>query len=322
MHIAETYSPADRIPSTKIITFEGEARSGKGTSVRAVRERLVAEGRKVVVIDQGQKFRTLAKLAVERGVELSEQAEVTTFLASPQTRPAMLKLLNKVAKMRPGAVNDLLYTQQISNGSSEIGKNAKAHPLVVGLLFDEVRQAATNGIDTVLIDGRAMEKYGRQMAEEHMGQFAMGFYFRCDAAIAARRIMGNFMDVDAMGVDQKLELLETITKVSNRNRDDTLREVDPMHEPANAYPLHTADFNVSDPVYVHQATLDALMSGMVSINTSYTRSVAEMTDPVVALATHALELHDRELERFTGNPQLWSGFQEFEDPRRSVLSGF
>jgi cytidylate kinase len=317
MHIAETFGPSDTIPRTKVITFEGEARSGKGTSVRAVQDRLVADGRTVVVIDQGQKFRVLAKLALDRGVDLLDQAAVTAFLSSPETRPAMLELLNKVVALEPDAINDLLYIRDISAGSAHIAQNAKAHPLVVGLLFDQVRKAVAEDIDTILVDGRAMEQYGRQMAKEQIAQFVMGFYFRCDASIAARRTTGIFVDMNVMSVDEKLRLLEEITKISDRNRQDTLRDVDSMLEPANAYPLHAADFDLNNIAYVHQATLDAMLSGMVSMNTSYTRSVEEMTDPVVALAAHALELHDAELTRFTRDQNLWTSFEAFGDSRRA-----
>jgi cytidylate kinase len=318
MHIAETFGPTDTIPKTKIITFEGEARSGKGTSVRAVHDQLIKENRQVVVIDQGQKFRVLAKLALDRGVILQDQAAVTVFLRDPATRPNMLELLGSLKSMDTEAINALLYTQDVSSGSAQIAQNANAHPLAVGLLFDQVEKAVEDDADTVLIDGRSMEKYGRQMAEQKKAQFVVGFYFRCDASIAARRTTGIFVDMDAMSVEEKLRLLEAITKIGDRNRQDTHREVDPMLEPGNAYPLHAADFAANDTEFVHQATLDALLSGMVSMNTSYTRSVEEMTEPVVAIATRALSLHDTELERFTAERKLWSDFKEFDDPRRTA----
>jgi cytidylate kinase len=320
MHIAETFGPTDTIPKAKVITFEGEARSGKGTSVRAVYDKLIDEGRNVVVIDQGQKFRVLAKLAHDKNVALQDQAAVTQFLRSPDTRPAMLELLGSLVGMEQDEVNALLYTQEVSTGSAQVAQNADAHPLAVGLLFDQVQKEVENGADTILIDGRSMEKYGRQMAEQKKVQFVLGFYFRCDASIAARRTTGIFVDMDAMSTDEKLRLLEAITKIGDRNRQDTLRDVDPMLEPANAYPLHAADFLVEDRDFIRQATLDALLSGMVSMNTSYTRSVEEMTEPVVALATRALALHDKELERFTNDPKIWSDFSEFDDPRRSIIS--
>jgi cytidylate kinase len=318
MHIAETFGPNDTIPKTKIITFEGEARSGKGTSVRAVRDQLMRDGRSVVVIDQGQKFRVLAKQALDSGVNLEDQSAVTTFLRDPGTRPAMLELLASLKEHQQAAVDAQLYNQAVSTGSAQIAQNADAHPLVVGLLFDEVQASVEAGADTVLIDGRSMEKYGRQMAEQQIAQFVVGFYFRCDASIAARRVTGIFMDIDAMDDAKRLELFSAIIKVSDRNRADTLREVDAMLEPENAYPLHPAKFMSDDADFVQQATLNALFSGMISINTSYTRSVEEMVQPVVALATTALELHDTELDRFATEPALWQHCDEFGDPRRSV----
>jgi cytidylate kinase len=320
MHIAETFGPDDVVPKTKIITFEGEARSGKGTSVRAVRDQLTSDGRTVVVIDQGQKFRVLAKLALDRGVDLLDEAAVAEFLHDSGTRPALLNLLTALKTMEQAEIDDLLYIQAVSTGSAQVAQNADAHPLAVGLLFDEVEQSVTDGADTILIDGRSMEKYGRQMAEQKKAQFVMGFYFRCDASIAARRITGIFMDIDAMDDAKRLELFSAIIKVSDRNRADTLREVDAMLEPENAYPLHPAKFINDDAEYVRQATLNALLCGVVSINTSYTRSVEEMTRPVVALSTHALSLHDKELERFSTDPSLWLSAREFNDPRRVLTA--
>ncbi len=284
--------PAKAAPATKVLTFEGEARSGKGTSVQAVRESLVARGRSVLFIDQGVKFRTLAKLARDKGVSLDDQAQLTDFLLDPDSRRAMLELLDQVTRMERSEIDALLYTPEVTTGSAQVGANPNAHPIVIELLFDQVRQAVQAGTDIVLIDGRRMEHYGRQMADEGVAQFVLGFYFRCDAAIAARRVTGIFVDMDKMNTDEKLQLLDAITKVSDRNRQDVLRSVDPMLEPANAYPLHTAVFQVDDEAYVTQAAMDALLSGIVSINTSYTRSVAEMTEPVVALASRALALFE------------------------------
>lgn len=277
---------------TRLITFEGEARSGKGTSVRAVREALQAAGHEVSFIDQGQKFRAFARLALDRQVPLEDQNAVSEFLNDPTARDEMLALLKTVGKMEQPEIDALLYTQEVATGSAQIGMNPHSQHLLVDVLFDQVQNIVTDDKpDIILIDGRDMADKGRKMANQGIAQFLLGYYFRCDTAIAARRTEGIFVEMDKMNVDEKLQLLDAITRISDRNRQDALRSVYPMREPANAYPLHTADFQVDDKAYVTQAAKSALESGVVSIDTSYTRSVQEMTGPVMALTTRALELH-------------------------------
>lgn len=276
---------------TRLITFEGEARSGKGTSVRAVRGALQEAGRNVFFIDQGQKFRAFARLALDRNVPLEDQSAIGKFLDDPAVRDEMLELLKTVSSMEQPEIDALLYTQEIATGAAQIGMNPRSQHLLVDVLFDQVRNlVADDKPDVILIDGRDMANKARKMAEEGIAEFLLGFYFRCDTAIAARRTEGIFVEMGKMNVDEKLQLLDAITRISDRNRQDALRSVHPMREPANAYPLHTADFRVDDEEYVTQAAKSALASGVVSIDTSYTRSVQEMTGPVMVLTTRALEL--------------------------------
>jgi len=58
-------SASTRAGRARLITFEGEARSGKGTSARAARKALERAGQRVTFIDNGQKYRVLARLAVD-----------------------------------------------------------------------------------------------------------------------------------------------------------------------------------------------------------------------------------------------------------------
>jgi len=289
--------PGTEVPDAMVMTFEGEARSGKGTSVRAVRAALEAEGYEVTIIDQGIKFRALAKIGVDQGVDLDNDDAITDFLQAEDTQPAMLDLLARVRTMTKEEVDDLLYTPDIGAGSGKIGNNSIVHPIVISILFAEVERAIEDGADIVLIDGRCMEKYGRQMTERKIAQYVMGFYFRCDTSIAGRRTSGIFIDMDHMCDEDKLRLLSEITRASDRNKSDAQREVDPMVEPAGAYTLRPAEFDHSSPERVREAALEIVNgTGMVSMDTSYTRSVEEMTNPVVVLALEVLNVR-KELYR-------------------------
>jgi cytidylate kinase len=55
----------------KVVTFDGEARSGKGTIAQATKDYLRDEcGYEVMLIDRGQTFRVLVVAAANAGVDL------------------------------------------------------------------------------------------------------------------------------------------------------------------------------------------------------------------------------------------------------------
>ena len=274
-----------------LITFEGEARSGKGTSVHAVYKALQAAGHSVVFIDQGQKFRAVAYQALEQGISLQDESALTEFLANADTKAAVISFITSLTHMSEADIQSLLYTPEIASGSAAVGVNRTAQELLPHLLFEQVAHITqTKSADIILIDGRDIATLAWHIDTIGMADFLLGYYFRCDTAIAARRTEGIFVDMDSMSIDEKLQLLEAITRISDRNRIDALRSVNPMREPANAYPLHTVDFVLDDEAYVTQVALDVLVGKMVSINTSYTQNVQEMLDPVVALTARAVEL--------------------------------
>ncbi len=275
------------------------------------------------IIDQGLKFRALTYLGLGEAAAtdiFNDQDRLGDFLVSPGTQIRMLELLGTVADMKDEDKDELLYSSDVSNASRIVGQNPNSHPIAISLLFDEVFGHATNEVDTVLVDGRCMEKYGRQMAERHIAQYVMGFYVRCDSSVAATRSLGKIIDHKEMSLAQKDALLEEITRIRDRNRADTLRGVDAMREPHGAYALSLHDFVTDCPDFVHGETLDALLAGMVTLDTSYTKSISEMTGPVIALATHALGLQDQERERFTSQPHLWESAALYGDPRRQTIS--
>jgi cytidylate kinase len=321
MHFAETFGPTDVLSPTLLLTFEGEARSGKGTSVEAVRWALAERDYDVRVIDQGRKFRTLARLALDSGVALDKPAAVSAFLRDEKTQPGMLELLESLDTMDDAQVKTLLYTQEVGNGSGKIGARPEAHPMVIDLLFKQVKQAVDAKADVVLIDGRCMEKYGRQMAKDKIAQFVLGFYFRCDVAIAARRVTSIITDTSKMTDAEKLRMFDALMGISGRNRDDVLRPTDPMEEPEDALQLHLRRFHgqLHDAEYVRLKTLEALRKGAVSMDTSYTETVGQMTDSVVALAIQALDMQREEMGRFALDPRLWGKPQRYGEPLLRVV---
>jgi cytidylate kinase len=273
-----------------VLTFGGEARSGKGTSVDAVHQRLDEVKVQHRVIDQGLKFRALAELAVGTRLALDDPTVISEFLTKSQTHIDLLSMLNDVATMNKEDVRSLLYNSAISEASGQIGRVPISHDVTVRLLKNEVVEAKERGDKVILIDGRAMEKYGQQFQDEKIALFVLGYYFRCDSSVAAARSLGLFVDHENMTDAQKIHLLAEIMKIRERNRSDALRERDPMREPVRAYPLDLPNFYNWKPGdnTVYGKTHDATQVKMVKLDTTYTHTVEEMTKPVVAMSMHAL----------------------------------
>ena len=96
-----------------ILTYGGEARSGKGTSVAAVKQRLSEVGIQHRVIDQGLKFRVLAELALTQRKSMDDQTELTDFLSADSTHSDLLRTLDEVAAMKETEVKSYIYNPVI-----------------------------------------------------------------------------------------------------------------------------------------------------------------------------------------------------------------
>jgi cytidylate kinase len=260
----------EKVP--RIVTAGGLARSGKGTSMENLRQSLENLGRTVELIDQGIKFRVMGAVAIDAKQPLDSPASLDNFLSSGKAQEATLKLLKEVAQMDNTERKARLYTPYISRAAGRVGKVSSSHHTSVGLLRDQVKVAADAGVDVVIIDGRSIEK--------------------CDPAIAARRSLGLFGDVDDMDTATKLELLQETFNISDRNQSDMLRGVDPLREPINAHHLDLLAYDSPDRIYTpykisHDITYRSA-GGMAVVDTSYTHSIEEMTNPVTELSRFAL----------------------------------
>ena len=69
-------------PLPKLVTFDGQARSGKGTIVSLVKDYLRDElGRQVMLIDAGQVFRVLVVVMTEDGIDLDNPTAIDAYLS-------------------------------------------------------------------------------------------------------------------------------------------------------------------------------------------------------------------------------------------------
>lgn len=286
--VPTTFSPEH---TACIVTAGGWSRSGKGTTMSYLQRELERADQNVVLIDQGVKFRAMAEVALCAGQVLDSPASLNDFISSPEAKKATLAVLDEVALMDEAAIKERLYKPELSKASGKVGKVSSAHAVAVGLLRSQVEGAVESEADIILIDGRSMEKYARQFTEQGLAEFVMGWYFKCDPVIAARRSLGLCDEFEALSTEDRMRLLSETLNISDRNRSDTLRHVDPLREPMTAYHLDllTYDLPNSDPPL--KRSYDILhRGGLTVVDTSYTESIAEMTAPITELTKFGLLL--------------------------------
>lgn len=276
----------------RLVTAGGYARSGKGTSMADLKEFLESRHKAVVLIDQGIKFRAMAEVAIGAGEALDSPTTLDDFIGSASAQEDTLTLLDEVGQMDPDEIKSLLYTPALSDAAGKVGKVASSHAVAVGLLRAQVEHAAETEADVVIIDGRSIENYARQFTDEGLAHFVIGWFFKCDPTIAARRSLGLFGDIDEMSDEDRLRLLEETFNISDRNKSDTLRDVDPLREPMRAHHLDLATYSSPDREYTPYKISHDIVSrsngSMAVVDTSYTTSVEQMTHPVTELSSHAL----------------------------------
>jgi len=254
----------------------------------ALKRSLEQVGQRVELIDQGRKFRAMGKVALRAGQPLDGPdgpARLDDFIRSTKAQKASLAVLDKVSRMDEAAVKAYLYTPEISRASGEVGKVPSVHEVAVRLLRTQVEDAVEAKANVILIDGRGMEKYARQFTKEGVAQFVMGWHFKCEPPIAARRSLGLFEELETLRPEDKSRLHAEIWNISDRNKSDISRAVDPLREPTYAYHLDLSTYAAPGSDVPYRRAHDILHGGgMAVVDTSYTTSIEEMTGPITELS--------------------------------------
>jgi cytidylate kinase len=292
--MAETQLTAPKLYSsehpTTIITAGGLARSGKGTSMANLKSTLEEADKQVVLIDQGIKFRAMAEVAIRAGQALDGPAELNSFIQSSSAQEAMLSVLSEVATMSDKEKKERLYTPDLSKASGMVGRVASSHTVAVDLLRSQVIEAVESETDVILIDGRSIEKYALEFRDRGIARFGMGWFFKCDTAIAARRSLQIFGEYEDLTTDERNRLLKETLDVSRRNESDTRRTVDPLLEPKGVYHLDLLTYGSpgSDIPFKRAGDIRKQRSIAV-VDTSYTSALEEMTEPVTDISMRILQ---------------------------------
>lgn len=223
-------------PLPRLITFDGEARSGKGTVVQGTKDYLRDEcGYKVMLIDAGQVFRVLVVAATRAGIDLDDPSAIDEFLNDAAEAEKCAQLVKQVYHMSKSDRDELLYTNEVGRNSAKVGARPGSQSFKDSLLRKWLRDARTDGYEVVLLDGRALEETGQMLERERLCRFAIGLYFICDAQVGARRTLG-FADreYDDLNADERAAVDTLVDEINERNRADTERTTQPLVRPAHA----------------------------------------------------------------------------------------
>ena len=89
-------------PLPVLVTFDGQARSGKGTIVHAVKRSLQSAGIKTMLIDAGQVFRVLVVSASQHGVDIDDPVAIDKFLSDESM---LEETAQRVARLNSGKMS-------------------------------------------------------------------------------------------------------------------------------------------------------------------------------------------------------------------------
>ncbi len=266
----------------KLVTFDGEARSGKGTVVQATKDYLRDEcGYNVMLIDAGQVFRVLVVGATRAGVDMDSPEAIDAFLHNDTEAEKCVQLVKAVYRMEKSERDSLLYTNEVGANSAKIGARPLSQAFKDELLKKWLRDAHAEGYEVVLLDGRALEETGTMLENKGLCNFVLGLYFVCDSSIGARRTLGlASTPYDQLEPSDKQAVDGLVAQITARNRADRERAVQPIVPPAGA-----------PTFYLPTIPIDTEFSGtrpMAIIDTSAEMKKLAMTQPVAEFVARYL----------------------------------
>lgn len=220
----------------KLVTFDGEARSGKGTVVGLVKDYLRdVEGYKVMFIDAGQVFRVLVVAITRAHVNIDSPQAIDAYLGDEANVVACVQLVKDVYHMAKDERDTLLYTNDVSANSAKVGARPLSQIFKDNLLRKWLHDARAEGFEVVLLDGRALEETGAMLEREGLCEYVLGLFFVCDPVVSAQRTLGRMpKPYDELDGDFKKQVDELVAQIRERNHADRERTVQPVVMPKNA----------------------------------------------------------------------------------------
>ncbi len=216
------------------IGLDGPAGAGKSTIAKAVAKEL-----NIPYLDTGAMYRTLALFALEHGVDPNDADNVSLLLPDADIHVkyndgSQHMLLNGKD------VTDLLRTQALSKGASDIGVHAEVREKLVKL------QQHIAGDGSIVMDGRDICTVVMPNAEHK-------FFITASARVRAERRLKELKKKN----QPMISLDEMEKAILERDYLDSTRECGPLKKADSAILIDTTDKSIKESV---DAVLNAIRS--------------------------------------------------------------
>ncbi|MDA1079477.1 MAG: (d)CMP kinase [bacterium] len=212
------------------LAIDGPVAAGKGTVSRLAADRLG-----FLYVDTGAMYRVAAYLAIEAGVDLTDEAAVTELVAI-----SAIEMHNPLEAEKDGRLTTVIVdgedvswkirTEAISAGSSKVA----AHPKVREILVKK-QQAIAEGQDVVM-EGRDITY--RVLPEAQLKIFLTG----SDIIRAKRR----HLQLLTRGEDISYE--DVLQGIKQRDEQDLHRTTDPLKKIPEAWEIDTSELSIEQVV--------------------------------------------------------------------------
>lgn len=220
----------------KLVTFDGEARSGKGTIASLVKDYLRDESkRSVMLIDAGQVFRVLVVQMMRDDIDLDDPNAIDRFLSDDEKARQCVQLVKDVYHMTKEERDALLYPTKVGVNSAKVGARPLSQEFKDELLRKWLKDASVEGFEVVLLDGRALEETGDMLVKNDLCDYVLSLFFIADPIVSAQRCLKRMpKPYDELDDDLKAEVDEFVAQIKERNLADMNRAVQPVVRPRDA----------------------------------------------------------------------------------------
>jgi cytidylate kinase len=215
------HSLGEALPAMSMVTLQGLSGSGKGECGIAIRDAAVYEGLDARLFDNGLQWRILGYHA--DGVDLEDQNAIEAYLRREETRLLAAETLGHTATMSNAEIKRVFRTPEMSKASAAIARHPKSQDLARAVVIDRVKQAADDGADLFILDGRATHEYGEEVQEFGLALHAIDWHISADPAVSAAWSLGDLRNTDEMSDNELRTWAKRVEEIDNRNKVDAKR---------------------------------------------------------------------------------------------------
>lgn len=202
-----------------IITFDGPSGSGKSTLAKKVSKKL-----KVMHIDSGSIYRTIAYYLIKNNIDLED--------AKDKVKDICISYNKYGVSLDGKHLKDELRTADVTNMSSVIATKRYVREKVNSI----IRQTAYEY--SVIVDGRDIGTAVLPNADYK-------FYIDASASTRARRRYNQLKRKDMLNGKSYQEIL---LDIEARDKRDKERDIDPLAIPENAIIINTSNKKINDTI--------------------------------------------------------------------------